>query len=52
MSVGVAIYQAMDTGHSIVSRADEALYAAKNAGRNLVKTELDLTENPNQENVA
>ncbi len=52
ISVGVAIYQAMDTGHSIVSRADEALYAAKNAGRNLVKTELDLTENPNQENVA
>ena len=52
ISVGVAIYQPMDTVHTIVSRADEALYAAKNAGRNLVKTEDDLAEGSDREDVA
>ncbi|PVB63661.1 GGDEF domain-containing protein [Labrenzia sp. 011] len=42
ISVGIATYQGTDNVHSIVSRADEALYAAKNAGRNLVKSEKDL----------
>ena len=49
ISVGAACFNNMDTAHSIVSRADEALYLAKNAGRNLVKTEQDL-EPQNVEN--
>ncbi|MES0808774.1 GGDEF domain-containing protein [Roseibium sp. SCPC15] len=52
ISVGIACYQKMDTAHSILSRADEALYSAKNAGRNLVRTELDLGGSSDQENVA
>lgn len=52
ISVGIAIFDQIDTAHSIVSRADEALYAAKNAGRNLVKTELDLPAPKAAENVA
>jgi len=52
ISVGVATYQEMDTAHSIVSRADEALYAAKNAGRNLVRTEDDLAQDTTRNNVA
>ncbi|WP_299470599.1 GGDEF domain-containing protein [uncultured Roseibium sp.] len=52
ISVGIAIFENMDTAHSVVSRADEALYAAKNAGRNLVKTESDLSAANDEENVA
>ena len=52
ISVGIATFEQIDTAHSIVSRADEALYAAKNAGRNLVKTELDLPSAKAAENVA
>lgn len=53
ISVGIATFDTLDTGHSIVSRADEALYAAKNAGRNLVKTEIDLQRSgDSEENVA
>jgi len=52
ISVGVATYQEMDTAHSIVSRADEALYAAKNGGRNLVRTEDDLAQDTTRNNVA
>lgn len=52
ISVGVATFQMMDNGHSIVSRADEALYAAKNAGRNQVKSEHDLPEPASREDVA
>jgi diguanylate cyclase len=48
----VAAYKPDDNEHTIVSRADEAMYAAKNAGRNLVKTENDLEMKENQENVA
>ncbi|QFT32298.1 GGDEF domain-containing protein [Roseibium porphyridii] len=51
ISVGIATFRSDDSGHSIVARADEALYAAKNAGRNLVKTELDLSAE-SQESVA
>ncbi|MES0882176.1 GGDEF domain-containing protein [Roseibium sp. SCP14] len=52
ISVGIACYQNMDTPHSILSRADEALYSAKNAGRNLVRTEQDLDPSSSRENVA
>ncbi len=36
-SIGIAHYVANDTESSIIARADSALYAAKNAGRNCVK---------------
>jgi diguanylate cyclase (GGDEF)-like protein len=39
LSVGVAVLHADDTLHTLVTRADEALYAAKGAGRNRVMTE-------------
>ncbi len=52
VSVGVSCYQHMDTAHSLIARADQALYAAKNAGRNLLKTERDLGEANARENVA
>jgi len=42
ISIGVSTFQKGDTTHSIVGRADEALYSAKRDGRNMVKTELDL----------
>ena len=48
ISAGVAAFGQNDSAHSIIARADEAMYAAKNAGRNLVRTEKDLQ----QENVA
>ncbi|GAA0770713.1 GGDEF domain-containing protein [Roseibium denhamense] len=52
ISIGVAHFRPHDTSHSIVSRADEALYAAKADGRNNVKTEDDLSENSGKEHVA
>ncbi|TYC50364.1 diguanylate cyclase [Rhodobacterales bacterium] len=42
ISVGIAIFRTGDTPHSIVARADRALYLAKDAGRNVVRTEDDL----------
>ncbi len=39
ISIGVSTFRAGDTSESMVSRADLALYAAKKAGRNLVKAE-------------
>ena len=37
VSIGVASYEAPDdTSHSILKRADDALYQAKNTGRNKV----------------
>lgn len=38
-SFGVAFYRAGDTSHSLVQRADEALYAAKDGGRDRVEQE-------------
>jgi diguanylate cyclase (GGDEF)-like protein len=38
ISLGVASFQERDTDDSIVKRADEGLYKAKNAGKNRVAT--------------
>jgi diguanylate cyclase len=38
-SFGVAFHRSGDTPHSLVQRADEALYAAKDGGRNRVEQE-------------
>lgn len=42
ISVGVAAYRRRDDLDSLVERADAALYLAKNSGKNLVQSELDL----------
>jgi diguanylate cyclase (GGDEF)-like protein len=36
-SFGIAVYQTGDSIHTLVARADTALYHAKHAGRNLVR---------------
>jgi diguanylate cyclase len=42
ISIGVAIYKSSEQIQEFINRADEALYFAKNNGRNRVATELDL----------
>jgi diguanylate cyclase len=44
ISIGISIFRPGDTADSIISRADQALYAAKRGGRNMVKTENDLED--------
>ena len=41
-SFGVSVVHPDDTIESLVSRADQALYLAKESGRNNVKTETEL----------
>jgi diguanylate cyclase len=41
ISVGVAMLRKDDTVNSLIERADQGLYAAKRAGRNLVRAESD-----------
>jgi diguanylate cyclase (GGDEF)-like protein len=42
VSIGVAQWRREDSIESLLSRADNALYAAKDAGRNRVRSETDL----------
>lgn len=41
ISIGVSKLRPDDTAGDVIGRADEALYAAKDAGRNMVKSEND-----------
>jgi diguanylate cyclase (GGDEF)-like protein len=45
ISIGVAFYKESDTQESLVERADKAMYHAKKSGRNIVKTEEQLSSN-------
>lgn len=42
ISLGVALYRAEESIEAVIKRADDALYRAKNTGRNRTVTELDL----------
>ncbi|MEJ8476016.1 GGDEF domain-containing protein [Roseibium algae] len=42
VSIGISTFKPDDTAHSLIARADEALYAAKHGGRNMIMSEEDL----------
>ncbi|WP_417318295.1 GGDEF domain-containing protein [Emcibacter sp.] len=48
VSFGVAEYHSGDNKSEIIGRADEALYLAKKAGRNCIKSEFDLQQGKNR----
>jgi len=46
ISLGIALYMGNESIEAVIKRADDALYQAKNTGRNRTVTELDLVEEP------
>jgi len=44
ISLGIALYKSNESIEAAIKRADDALYRAKNTGRNRTVTELDLVE--------
>jgi len=44
ISLGIALYKSNESIEAAIKRADDALYRAKNTGRNRTVTELDLIE--------
>jgi diguanylate cyclase len=54
ISIGAAVYRSGDTPASLIERADQCLYAAKRAGRNVVICETDpqVCEAPDKARVA
>jgi diguanylate cyclase len=49
ISIGVALYRSGDTPNALIERADQCLYAAKRAGRNVVICETDPQVAPHAE---
>ncbi len=43
-SIGIAFSKKSDSPKTLISRADKALYLAKECGRNTIKSEVDLSE--------
>ena len=43
VSIGVACYRSGESPEALISRSDMALYSAKNAGRNRVATEPNIS---------
>ncbi len=41
-SMGISVYAMNESGNSMIKRADDALYRAKNTGRNKIVTQADL----------
>lgn len=44
ISIGISVFKKGDDATTVFERADEALYLAKDSGRNMVKTENDVKE--------
>ena len=44
VSIGVAEFHENDTGETVFARADEALYLAKESGRNICRSEVHVAE--------
>ena len=52
ISAGVSTVRKSDTVEFLVKRADDALYLAKQSGRNNIKSELDLSEQNERSEIA